>query len=209
MIKITSKDVYSRGEVWLSRYNMEVTNQLAYLRQDLGVKRGKNLQQDSDLDLQTLPLYACKVPSALFFPFITYYCGTWFTHPANFIIPTTQLNRLGGRYWLDHLALSPARYVNPEYSNSNYRLGWIEPDGSIKPENIHSHEEIISLASAAHTYFLDEIRYVYDGNLSAFDHTKSNTPSRYCFNLQIADFNSTKVYLEWYILIFNEFLTGF
>lgn len=115
------------------------------------------------------------------------------------------MNRLHGKYWLDGIALSPAHLVNPQYSESKYRLAWIEPDGQIKPENIYSHAEIISLASAAQTYFLDEIRYVYDEKKSALDHSKSSEPSRYCFGENIATFENTKEYLDWYISIFNEF----
>lgn len=205
MIKIPSKETYPRCEVWLSSHDMNTMTQLAYLRQELGIKRDKNLQQDSDLDLQTLPLYACKVPSVIFFPFVTYRCDTSFTAPANFIIPTTPWNRKDGKNWLNSLALPPAHLVNPQYSDSKYRLGWIEPNGEIKPENIYGHAEIISLATAAQSYFLDEIRYVYDENRSALDHRGNSKPSRYCFNERIADFDSTKKYLEWYISTFNEF----
>jgi hypothetical protein len=205
MIEIQSKNIHPRCEVWLSGHDMQVMTKLAYLYQELGIKRNENLQQDSDLDLQTLPIYACKVPSFLFFPFVTYHCGTWFTSGPNFIIPTQPLNRLQGKYWLDSIALSPAHLVNPQYSESKYRLAWIEPNGSIKPENIYSHAEIISLASAAQTYFLDDIRYVYDESKSVLDSRKSSMPSRYCFNENIATFENTKEYLTWYISIFNDF----
>ena len=204
MIQIQSKNIHPRAEVWLSSYDMKVKIKLAYLYQELGIRRNKNLQQDSDLDLQTLPIYACKVPSFLFYPFVTYHCGTWFTSGPNFIIPTQPLNRLQGKNWIDGIAISPAHFVNPEYSESKYRLGWIEPNGSIKPENIYSHAEIISLASAAKTYLGDEIRYVYDENASILDAQRSNKPSRYCFNQSIADFENTKKYLTWYISTFNE-----
>jgi hypothetical protein len=205
MIEIHAKNFHSRCEVWLSGHDMDVMIKLAYLYQELGIKRDKNLQQDSDLDLQTLPIYACKVPSFLFYPFVTYHCGTWFTEGPNFIIPKQPLNRLEGKNWLDGIALSPAHLVNPEYSESKYRLAWIEPDGSIKPKNVYSHAEVISLASAAQTYFLDEIRYVYDASKSVLDGRKSNKPSRYCFKENIATFENTKEYLTWYISIFNEF----
>ncbi len=205
MIKILSKEIHPRCEVWLSSHDANATMKLAFLYQELGITRDTNLQQDSDLDLHTLPLYACKIPSVIFFPFVTYHCGTWFTTPANFIIPTVPLNRLSGRYWLSSLALSPAHLVNPQYSNSKYRVGWIEPDGQMKPENILSHAEIISLASAAQTYLLDDIRYVYDENKSILDSRKRGKPSRYCFQENVADFHYTKEYLEWYISTFNEF----
>ena len=204
MIKIQSKNAYPRCEVWLSSPNMKVMTKLAYLYQELGIKQNKNLQQDSDLDLRTLPIYACKVPSFFFYPFVTYHCGTWFTSGPNFILPTQPLNRLQGKNWIDSIALSPAHLVNPEYSESKYRLAWVEPNGSIKPENVYSHAEIISLASAAKTYLGDEIRYVYDENRSILDTQRSNKPSRYCFNESIADFENTKKYLTWYISIFNK-----
>lgn len=205
MITIQSKNIHPRCEVWLSGNDMKAMTKLAYLYQELRIKRDENLQQDSDLDLQTLPIYACKVPSFLFYPFITYHCGTWFTSGPDFIIPTQPINRLLGKNWINNIAPSPAHLVNPQFSESKYRLGWIEPNGSIKPENIYSHAEIISLASAAQSYFLDEIRYVYDESKSILDHRKSSKPSRYCFNENIADFESTKEYLTWYISIFNEF----
>ena len=205
MMKILSKEIKPRCEVWLYTHDMNIMTQLAFLYQELGIERDDNLQEDSDLDLHTLPLYVCKVPSVLFFPFVTYHCGTWFTTPASFIIPDTPLNRLSGKYWLNSLALSPAHLVNPQYSDSKYRLAWIEPNGEIKPENVYNHAEIINLANAAQTYLLDEIRYVYDENKSALDHRRSGKPSRYCFNESIADFKSTKEYLEWYISIFNDF----
>jgi hypothetical protein len=205
MITIQSKNIHPRCEVWLSGHDMKAMTKLAYLYQELRIKRDENLQQDSDLDLQTLPIYACKVPSFLFYPFITYHCGTWFTSGPNFIIPTQPINRLHGKNWINNIALSPAHLVNPQFSESKYRLAWIEPDGSIKPENIYSHAEVIDLASAAQSYFLDEIRYVYDESKSVLDHSKSSKPSRYCFNENIADFESTKEYLTWYISIFNEF----
>ena len=178
---------------------------IAYLYQELGIKKLGKLQRESDLDLRTLPLYACKVPAFLFYPFVTYYCGTWFTTGPNFIIPTSPLNRLEGKYWLDSLALSPAHLVNPEYSESKYRLAWIEADGTVKPENVFSHAEIIALATSARTYLLDEIRYVYDENQSALDGQKSSEPSRHFFSDGIASFENTKEYLTWYIDIFNRF----
>ena len=149
MLEILSKEIKPRCEVWLYSHDMKIMTQLAFLYQELGIKRGDNLQEDSDLDLHTLPLYACKVPSVLFYPFVTYHCGTWFSAPANFIIPNIPLNRLHGKNWVNNLALSPAHLVNPEYSNSKYRLAWIEPNGQIKPENVYGHAEIISLATAA------------------------------------------------------------
>ena len=155
--------------------------------------------------MRILPLYAFKVPSGLFYPYVIYHCGNWFALGQNFIIPTKPLNRLEGKYWLDSIALSPAHLVNSQYSDSKYRLGWIEPDGTIKPENTYSHAEIISLASAAQTYFLDELRYVYDENKDVTDSRKDNKPSRYCFNENIADFENTKEYLTWYISVFNKF----
>lgn len=205
MIKIQAKNVHPRCEVWLSGHDMKVMTKLAYVYQELGIKRDENLQQDSDLDLQTLPIYVCKVPSFLFYPYVTYHCGTWFTSGPDFIIPTQPLNRLQGKYWLDNIALSPAHLVNPQFSESKYRLGWIEPNGSIKPENVYSHAEIVGLASAAQTYFLDELRYVYDESKSISDSVKSSEPSRYCFKENLANFEVTKEYLTWYISIFNDF----
>jgi len=184
---------------------MNVVVKIAWLNQELGIERDDNLQQDSGLDLRTLPLYACKVPSALFYPYVIYHCGVWFALGPNFIIPTEPLNRLHGKNWLDRIALSPAHLVNPQYAESKYRLGWIEPDGSMKPENSYSHAEIVSLASAAQTYFLDEIRYIYDETKDVLDSRKSNKPSRYCFNENIANFENTKEYLTWYISVFNKF----
>lgn len=205
MITIKSKEIHPRGEVWLSRRDMKAMMKLAQLYEELGIKRDKNLQRDSDLDLQTLPYYACKVPSFLFYPFVTYHCGPWFTYDPNFIIPITPLNRMQGKYWIHNMALSPGYWVNPEYSESKMRFGWIEPDGNVKPENIYSHAEIINLASAVQTYFLDEIRYVYDESKSILDSSKSSQPSRHCFSDSIADIKCTKEYLEWYITVFNNF----
>lgn len=206
MLEIQPKEIKPRCEVWLYGRDMKIATQLAFLYQELGIKRGDNLQEESDLDLNTLPLYVCKVPSVIFFPFVTYHCGTWFTTPVNFIIPNVPFNRLHGKNWVNNLALSPAHLVNPEYSNSKYRLAWIEPNGHIKPENVRSHAEIISLAASAQTYFMDEIRYVYDENKSAFDGMKSSRPARYCFDEQVASFDVTKVYLEWYVTVFNDFI---
>jgi hypothetical protein len=205
MITIQSKEIHPRCEVWLSWHDMKAWTKIAYLFQELKIRRDENLQEESDLDLYTLPIYACKVPSVLFFPFITFHCGTWFSSGPNFIIPTQPLNRLLGKYWLGSLALPPAHLVNPQYADSKYRLGWIEPDGSLKPENIYSHAEIINLASAAQSYFLEEIRYVYDESKSILDGSKNSKPSRHCFSEKIADFDGTKEYLTWYVSVFNTF----
>lgn len=64
------------------------------------------------------------------------------------------------------------------------------------------------LASAAKTYFLDDIRYVYDESKSAYDGLKTNTPSRYPFKEDIAEFEVTKKNLDWYINeCFNKFFS--
>lgn len=76
MIAIQSKKSYPRCEVWLSHHDMKAFYKLAYLYQELGIKKQNKLQRDSDLDLQTLPLYACKVPSYLFFSFC--YLPLWY-----------------------------------------------------------------------------------------------------------------------------------
>jgi len=209
MIKIHSKNLHPRCEVWLSSHDMTAMMKLAYLYQELGIKREENLQQESDLDLYTLPIYACMVPSLLFYPFVTYHCGTWFTSGPDFIIPTEPLNRKQGKYWLYNMALySPAHLVNPQYAESKHRLGWIEPNGAVNPKHTYSQAEIVRLASAVQTYLLEEIRYVYDENRSILDSYKSGEPSRYCFHEKIAGFEQTKEYLEWYITIFNKFFNN-
>jgi hypothetical protein len=208
MLKIEARETHQQGEVWRLSSDMRTKMRLAYLYQELHLMKVDNLQKDSDLDLDSLPLYACKVPTAMFFPYITYHCGAWFTNPVNFIVPINYLNRLNGKYWLDNLALSPAHIVNPEYANSKYRWGMIEPNGTIKPENTYSHSEIISLASSTKTYFLDDIRYVYDENKSVQDSSKSSEPSRHCFSEQTAIFDNTKQYLEWYVETFNRFFSN-
>ncbi len=178
---------------------------LAQLYQGEGTFRRKGFQQESDLDLYTLPIYACKVPSIMFFPFITYFCGSWFSSGTEFIIPYQPLNRLHGKYWLYNMAFSPPGLASLRYPESGYRLAWIEPDGSVNPENIYSHSEVSNLAFAAQSYFLDEIRYVYDEKKSVRDNRKSSKPSRHSFDENIATSVNTKEYLTWYITIFNIF----
>ena len=53
---------------------------------------------------------------------------------------------------------------------------------------------------------MDEIRYVYDENKSALDSRRTSHPTRYCFGEQVASFDVTKAYLEWYISLFNDFM---
>ena len=209
MIDIIHREAHPRCEVWLTRQEMDEFYQVAYLLQELGINRLKaKPQKQSDLDLETLPLYVCKVPSMLFFPYITYRCANSFTRSNNFIIPKTPWNRIDGSEWLNALALPPEHLVNPEYSESKYRNAWFKPDGNVEPESILTHAEIISLATAVKSYLLDEIRYVYDAEKSILDGSKTSRSSRYSFKENVANFDSTRQYLEWYISVFNTFFTN-
>jgi hypothetical protein len=207
MISIESKEQHPYGELWLSTRNMLFENTLNHIFGIMGIKPINYLQQMSDLNFQTFPIYACQIPAVSFFPFVTYISGTWFNRSPSFIIPHKPLNRLDGRYWLDSYAQHPMLLVEPRYSNDSF--GWVEAGGKINSETLISHSEMLRLSFAAKSYFLDGIRYVYDENKSTLDHRKTNTPSRHIFDDQVASFEGTKEYLEWYLSIFNSFYKRF
>jgi hypothetical protein len=208
MISIQTKSQYSLGEVWLSKPDVMSDNILDYLFNMTGIKPTNYLQQNSDLNFLTFPIYACQIPAMSFFPFVTYITGTWFTRSPSFIIPNTPLNRLHGRYWLDSLARHPMLLVDPKNSNTGF-VGWIDANGKVNTDTLIDSNEVLQLAFAAKTYFLDDIRYVYDENKSTLDSRKTNTPSRFCFDDTVAAIEHTKDYLDWYLSVFNEFYKRF
>ena len=77
MLMIKSKNQRSHGEIWYTEDDDDKHDWLfmilpyLVLHDDLHTGPMPSMQQDSDLDLLTLPYYFCKVPSSLFFPFIT------------------------------------------------------------------------------------------------------------------------------------------
>jgi hypothetical protein len=78
MLVVTSKRSGDRGDFWMTEKD---PNQWAWLfsalpilvHQDRHLPPGPYFQQKSDIDLRTLPYYICKVPSVLFFPYVTYF----------------------------------------------------------------------------------------------------------------------------------------
>lgn len=175
------------------------------LHDDLGLKPRPSMQMESDLELKTLPQYVCKVPSVLFFPYITCVVEDWFGggFGPHFVIPQIPLNRLKGRYWLDSLASRQLELIRQD--QTGFRHGWINPDGSPYSEGEWPLEylELKRLATAAKSFLLDEIRYVYDESKRSRDSRKTNTPTRHCFSENVANFDITKEYLNWYIERFN------
>lgn len=172
------------------------------LHQDCNLQSGSYFQSSSDLDLASLPLYACKIPSVIFFPYVTYFAGTWGANHPSLLIPKQPLNRTMGINWLHNSALHPYDLMNGGFEDIVLR--WINN----KTNNVEGEikiEEIKWVASAVKTYLLDEIRYVYDENKSAFDSRKSSRPSRYLFSSEMSKVNVTKEYLSWYIDQFSHF----
>jgi hypothetical protein len=207
MLVIVNQEAHKNGEIWLCQSDSQIREQmfvlLYLLRQDLGLAPvlASCLQGDSDLELIAMPLYACKVPSVMFYPYITYFAGTWFSLMPSFVIPNVPLDRWKGRCWLDNLSPSPYHLVAKGAENSY--LAWADSKGIPYDEGKLEFLEVARLASAARTYFLDEIRYVYDESKCAFDSRKTNKPSRYCFTQAVTEFDITKEYLSWYIGQFN------
>ena len=95
MLTISERRKGEYGEMWLTQVDRAkwrwLFSELPYyvLHDDLKSRPTSGLQSKSDLDLLTLPQYACRVPAALFFPFVTYIVGEWFGRPfgPSFIIP--------------------------------------------------------------------------------------------------------------------------
>jgi hypothetical protein len=206
MLKIVQRRPNQRGELWVSQRDSDdwmwaFTKLPMLLHQDRGLPPGPYLQGGSDLDMATLPLYVCKVPSVMFFPYVTFFAGTWFDRMPAFVIPKQPLNRLDGQNWLRTLARPQLDLIENRFEN--WRLIWMENDTS-KTEGIEF-QKVKRHASAASVYLLDEIRYVYDENKSTVDSVKSSTPSRHCFGNQTTEFDVTKKYLNWYIDQFNAF----
>lgn len=206
MLKIAQRRPNQHGEIWVSQRDSDdwiwaFVKLPMFLHQDRGLPPGPHLQGDSDLDMTALPLYVCKVPSVMLFPYVTFFAGTWFDRLPTFVIPKQPLNRLEGQNWLHSLAGDPLHLIDNRFEN--WRLTWMENDTS-KTEGIEF-QKVKHLASAARVYLLDEIRYVYDETKSTFDGMKSNAPSRYCFGSKTAEFDATKEYLNWYIDRFNIF----
>lgn len=205
MIQIMTKQTCPLGEVWISKFDLQIFLKSAYLEQELGKGHRNRLQSKSGIDLQTLPLFACKIPSYQFFPFVTYHCGTWFTKGPNIIIPKNPVNRLSGKNWLRNLATTPMDLLNNDISESACWFMGMGSDGKVLPDSIISQTELQSLSLAAQTYFLDDIRYAYaDNNRDKI--FKTSIPSRSSFSENIVSFNNTRIYLDWYITIFNQFL---
>ena len=177
------------------------------LHDDLHLMPRPSLQTESDLDLITLPHYVCEVPAVLFFPYITCTVEGWFREPfgPTFVIPQIPLDRLKGRYWLDSLASRQVELIMSD--QTGLRHGWINVDGSPYSEDGWpiDYLELKRLATAAKSYFLDEIRYVYDESKRSRDARKTSTPTRHCFSEDVATFGATKEYLNWYIERFNVF----
>jgi len=209
MLKVIQRRQGLYGELWTTERDSEewswIFTVLPYLaHQDLGLMPGPHLQQSSDLELQTMPLYACKVPSVMLFPYITYFAGTWFDRTPSFIIPKKPLNRLEGRSWIRSLSKWPPELI-AEPPEAAY-LAWINSNNARLSEGI-DYLEVIRLASAVQAYSLDEMRYIYDESKSVFDGTKSDIPSRHRFDEEIAQIEVTKAYIDWYIDQFNRLFT--
>jgi hypothetical protein len=214
MLQVTNRQRETDGEMWLTEPRRDewvwIFSALPYLvHEDLRFEALKfppdgYLQRDSDLDLKTLPLYVCKVPSVAFFPYVTYFVGTWFQTTPTFVIPRVPLDRLGGRFWLDGIVSWPFDLIRPEHRG--LRLRWVKPDGTPCSKGIE-YMELVQRAYAARTYLLDEIRYVYDESKSSLDSRKTNAPSRHQFSEEVAAFAATEEYLNWYIDSLNGFFS--
>ena len=206
MFKIVERRFSQRGELWVSQRDSDDWKWAfmilpMLLHEDKGMPPGPYLQGASDLDLTAMPVYACKVPSVIFFPYVTYFADTWFDRLPSFVIPKLPLDRLEGRNWLYNLALSPFDLIGERFEN--IRLVWMEND-TPKAEGIEF-QQVVRVSSAAKIYLLDDIRYVYDENKSTFNNPKTSTPSRHCFGSETTEFSVTKEYLNWYIDRFNVF----
>ena len=208
MLTISQKNSGPYGDLWMTEIDDEwdwVFGILPYrLHEDFRHSHGPNLQRQSDLDLQAMPIYLCRVPSVAFFPYITYFAGTWFTREPTFIVPKTPLNRQDGRNWLRTLAKWPPHLVATNEEKA--RLAWIDDNDHLLTKGVE-YREVMNLASAAESYLLDEIRYIYDESKSVFDGSKTETASRHCFSEKIAQPDITKAYLEWYVGQYNSFFT--
>jgi len=212
MIRVRDKRQGTHGEIWFTEVDEDqwlwLVAALPYFvhHDDIGHPPTRAMQRDSDLELTTLPQYACKAPATLFFPYITYIVRNWFDRPfgPTFIIPTEPLNRLHGRYWLSSLTCNPIELARPP--DSGLRHGWINDDGSALISGDWPMEclELRRLAAAAQTMLLDEIQHVYDETRSSDDSVKTNTPSRHSFCASLVEFEVTKQYLDWYIGAFNR-----
>ena len=213
MLTIKSKEQRSHGEVWYTEVDDDKHDWLfmilpyLVLHDDLRTGPIPSMQQDSDLDLLTLPYYFCKVPSSLFFPFITCSVENWFGQRfgPTFLIPHLSLNRIESRNWLTNIAAHQLELVNLE--PAGFQHGWIKPDGSVYTENGWplTELELKRLATTVKSYFLDDIRYVYDATKRSSDGSKTSLPNRHQFSADTAAFDSTKEYLSWYVDRFNVF----
>lgn len=207
MFKISNKQPGKYAELWLTTRDSDDWNWAfmilpIYMHQDRGLLPGPYFQRSSDLDLSALPLYACKIPSVMFFPFVTYFAGTWTGRLPSFLIPNKPLNRIHGTNWLYLSSLNPYYLMNGGFEDITLRWINTKTNSIIKEDKL---EEINFFASAAKTYLLDEIRYVYDEKKSAFDSSKSSEPSRHLFSEGLANLETTKEYLSWYVEKFNVF----
>ncbi len=216
MLTIREKRTSPLGQVWYTQVDRQkwqwLFTVLPYLilHDDLGLVPVPALQEQSDLDLKTLPTYACKVPEAIFYPYITYITDDAFfngDYGPTFTIPHTPWDRLSGRNLLTMLSSDSLALVNNSPNQQGIRLGWINPDDSLYTswrgwpmENL----EVIRRAKAAQFSFLDDLLDVYD---ESRDKTAPRiiAPRRHEFNQDIAASKSTQEYLEWYIQCFGSF----
>ena len=205
MIEILKKQEDKYAELWVSgrdsddwKWAFSILPTL--LHQDNKFRPGLHFQKASDLDLLAMPLYACRIPSVMLFPFVTFFADTWSSKLPSFMILRQPLNRKHGRNWLYNSALNPSYIMNGGFEKNH--LFWSDAAGNTRELDI---EQEMRMASAAKTYLLEEIRYVYDETESALSGKKTSRPSRYSFNEKTASFGVTKPYLSWYIDQFNTF----
>jgi len=215
MLTIHNKRHGPNGEWWLTKIDNDkwkwlfATLQSLTRQDDLDffLQPTPAFQRDSDLGLTELPQYVCKIPAVIFFPYVTCIVESRLSgrNGPMFVIPQVPLNRLHGRYWLASLSAKQGQLIMED--KPRLRHGWIDKDseyGIAEDDGTFGYLEVKRLSTAAESFLLDDIRFVYDESKHSRDMSKTNTTNRHCFGDEVVAFVATKEYLAWYIDCFNS-----